>query len=1115
MITTTKPKTAVGGLVVEERKGIFAGASRFVARYAWAHLVVSFVGAIALSYVGMVIGEFSPEIDNEGWLSRGTEIADRSTQYFILAGNYFRLAGTTDNEDTWIDLTGNPQPNYSDSVENAGGDVRRRKLSFALSNNSNQEEKRSIGGSRYLQTNEFDVLCEDDYNSMSASDLAPIWKTKNDISAFDPRVIQDICEAEQTTMNVLFRDNLCQTCGDDKCLAPVSIVLFARVTVGDTELELSCSELAEKWEEKRSETEERVLSCIEEVKVAYTATGFSMPDVCPPGFYTSMVDEDYAAEGNNFVKYTSSIFPTQWGKGAAQRLYDIVDEFDKADNSKVVEGAYDNARESLGLIKSDDAIGTDMLLACASGAITSVAILIHTRSLWLTIIGLFQIILSFPLGYFVYTFIFGLNFFPFLNFIGVFVVFALGADDIFVAVDKWKNARLDYPKATTEQIAAIALPDAANAMLLTTTTTAAAFFGTAICPVAPLKCFAIFVGLLIVFDYFLCILLVFPALCIYDRSLMKGSNCCCTIGCESEKEEDNDDNRQLPESNVKNNSAIEAAKKGGAEAVVDHRHNLPEIIGDSFIRRVLLGYYFYFHKVRWIVFALSLGGTIVSGLFAAGLQLPENSDVRLLNENLEYEKNYSWRLKLLSTVLEKSGGSEGGMVWGVVPADTGSHVDPASGTKLVLDPAFDPSTMESQEYLLNFCDRFFEQEFASLISENFACPFNTFNEWLVTVSSNNNTTTEDNLLSIDSADFVLYDEQCNGATGLPMPQKDFNSCITAWAVEKSEQSLLLRNGAIEGIFFFFQGRVRFDSPFQIQSDEWELIEGWLDNEKERAPEGVKKMFQTSIDFWWFDTNGSMLRSAYASAGIAMAVSGVIIFVSSRSFILTLFALLTIAYVLVSTTAMLVASGWTLGFLESICFAILIGISCDFVIHFCHAYAHIPGNVDRHYRTKYALVRMGPSILAAAFTTVCAATIMLFTVISFFQQFALILFYTIIQATVGSFVVFVAFTDCIGPSNPTYLVDSLFSSKKDNEGNAMNEKKEEQPPTAIYPLKQQQEENYYDTTQSSNNHSIEEVAHTKNFNPNHQQNVNASLPTIDMSEKHKIQSMDYWDGEVEC
>merc|ERR1712008_600898 len=56
------------------------------------------------------------------------------------------------------------------------------------------------------------------------------------------------------------------------------------------------------------------------------------------------------------------------------------------------------------------------------------------------------------------------------------------------------------------------------------------------------------------------------------------------------------------------------------------------------------------------------------------------------------------------------------------------------------------------------------------------------------------------------------------------------------------------------------------------------------------------------------------------------------------------------------------------------------------------------------------------------TTIAAAIIMLFTVINFFQKFALILFMTIIQATVGSFILFLTLTDCIGPSNPTYLVD---------------------------------------------------------------------------------------------
>jgi hypothetical protein len=117
---------------------------------------------------------------------------------------------------------------------------------------------------------------------------------------------------------------------------------------------------------------------------------------------------------------------------------------------------------------TDEVVGKDMLLACASAFITAIAILVHTKSPFITGIGLLQI-------------------FPFLNFIGVFVVFALGADDIFVAVDKWKNARIAHPTAETAFVAAIALPDAAGAMFLTTSTTAIAFFGTAICPVAPVS----------------------------------------------------------------------------------------------------------------------------------------------------------------------------------------------------------------------------------------------------------------------------------------------------------------------------------------------------------------------------------------------------------------------------------------------------------------------------------------------------------------------------------------------------------------------------------------------------------------------------------------------------
>lgn len=78
------------------------------------------------------------------------------------------------------------------------------------------------------------------------------------------------------------------------------------------------------------------------------------------------------------------------------------------------------------------------------------------------------------------------------------------------------------------------------------------------------------------------------------------------------------------------------------------------------------------------------------------------------------------------------------------------------------------------------------------------------------------------------------------------------------------------------------------------------------------------------------------------------------------------------------------------------------------------------------RTKYAVIHMGPSILAAAFTTLAAAVIMLFTVISFFVKFAVILLATVVQATLGSFIVFVALADTFGPSDPTYLVDKMLA-----------------------------------------------------------------------------------------
>ena len=49
---------------------------------------------------------------------------------------------------------------------------------------------------------------------------------------------------------------------------------------------------------------------------------------------------------------------------------------------------------------------------------------------------------------------------------GIFVVFALGADDVFVAVDTWKNARCELPYGATEQVAAVSNYSLPTGMIL-------------------------------------------------------------------------------------------------------------------------------------------------------------------------------------------------------------------------------------------------------------------------------------------------------------------------------------------------------------------------------------------------------------------------------------------------------------------------------------------------------------------------------------------------------------------------------------------------------------------------------------------------------------------------
>ena len=212
-------------------------------------------------------------------------------------------------------------------------------------------------------------------------------------------------------------------------------------------------------------------------------------------------------------------------------------------------------------------------------------------------------------------------------------------------------------------------------------TTAVAFFATAICPVAALKLFAIFNGLLITFDYIMCCVLVFPALCLYDRWSVEGCcGCCfsCCISWNCFKKNKHRRDADVGDEEDSHGPKDEIAEAHRDQGIADDNDNKDvDIEPQSLIRRVLTAYYTGLHKIRWVLLVASVAAFVVSTVFALRLELPQSSDVRVLSNSNEYERNFEWRKQLLLNDVMSTEGSDAIVIWGVKAADTGDHNNPS------------------------------------------------------------------------------------------------------------------------------------------------------------------------------------------------------------------------------------------------------------------------------------------------------------------------------------------------------------------------------------------------------------------------------------------------------
>jgi hypothetical protein len=220
-------------------------------------------------------------------------------------------------------------------------------------------------------------------------------------------------------------------------------------------------------------------------------------------------------------------------------------------------------------------------------------------------------------------------------------------------------------------------------------------------------------------------------------------------------------------------------------------------------------------------------------------------------------------------------------------------------TTIELDNTFNPKSTEAQIYLLGFCDKLFASDLVKPINAEFQCPINAFDGWLSEQS-----------VSADPAD--EYVSKCNNADSLPMSEDDFNACFIAWSEFEGEKGVLEKLGEVKIMGFRVKNQISWDASIVDMGVFWNDLEDWMSNERSNAPVGANGMFHSSAAFWWYDTYTSMFQTAVGAAGIAIGFSAVIVLISSRSLLLTLFSGVCILYVLAAATASLVGFGWDLG-----------------------------------------------------------------------------------------------------------------------------------------------------------------------------------------------------------
>jgi predicted RND superfamily exporter protein len=599
-----------------------------------------------------------------------------------------------------------------------------------------------------------------------------------------------------------------------------------------------------------------------------------------------------------------------------------------------------------------------------------------------TLSNLFAIILFF-LHRFIFTVVFQIKYFATLNSLAIFIVAAIGADDIFIFMDAYKQSQYHAELlGDFETRMSWVYRRTGTAMAITSATTCAAFLCTLITPLTSIQSFGIFAAFVIFFDYVLVMSLFCTAVVIYHNRFEDRARCGCCCPCGVQNPSVTERARILLEEN-----GDEIAKR---DRVSEFFRNKVATFVQVPLHRLVMGVLF----LTWISIAIWQASQIEA--------TKENE--QFLNEDNPLQKS----ITIINNEFPTANDDLGLKVyyaWGLEEVSR-------DGVNRLLEPdnfgtpnfveGFDFNE-QCQSDLLDFCDKLkTDPEYKDLIKrKNGLGEVYCFVEELAAYNVKGDLTDCDyvrtggwrnetwQVAPSDLADIMpgfLSTKSCYDEDGVETTSGRYSNEIGWDGTRLRYASVSAESNVLDpfGLDAESVTRREYDQFVKIAEEANQIM----------TKSCTGQVIMTDLDekFVFMNNQNIYVKSAIQSSILGVAIAFVVLLLSTHVLHLAFFASLSIVCVLVSVVGTMVMLGWYLGSIESILICIIAGFSVDYVVHLAHAYEIAKG--DTYARITEAFGDLGISVFNGMITSVVASIPLFFCQLQFFAKFGTFLCLTI-------------------------------------------------------------------------------------------------------------------------